>query len=34
MEANFAQSLTEVLKHEGGWADHPKDHTASCGDMP
>jgi lysozyme family protein len=22
---NFAACLAEVLKHEGGWADHPKD---------
>lgn len=22
---NFALALGEVLKHEGGWADHPKD---------
>ncbi|MBV1877182.1 MAG: glycoside hydrolase family 108 protein [Pseudomonadales bacterium] len=25
MEANFITSLTQVLRHEGGWADHPKD---------
>lgn len=25
MERNFKTSLFEVLKHEGGWADHPKD---------
>lgn len=25
MKDNFERSLTEVLKHEGGWADHPKD---------
>lgn len=25
MKANFDSSLTQVLKHEGGWADHPKD---------
>lgn len=25
MKANFAISLTKVLVHEGGWADHPKD---------
>lgn len=25
MRDNFERSLTEVLKHEGGWADHPKD---------
>ncbi|MET3924623.1 glycoside hydrolase family 108 protein [Devosia sp. 2618] len=24
-KTNFAQALGEVLKHEGGWADHPKD---------
>lgn len=23
--SNFAQALSEVLRHEGGWADHPKD---------
>jgi len=22
---NFGESLTRVLKHEGGWSDHPKD---------
>lgn len=25
MQSNFARSLQLVLKHEGGWADHPKD---------
>lgn len=25
MNENFEFCLTEVLKHEGGWADHPKD---------
>lgn len=25
MQENFDQSLKEVLKHEGGFADHPKD---------
>lgn len=25
MKDNFAKCLKEVLKHEGGWADHPKD---------
>jgi len=25
MEINFAVSLTHVLEHEGGWADHPQD---------
>lgn len=25
MKANFERCLAEVLKHEGGWADHPKD---------
>lgn len=25
MKENFEFCLTEVLKHEGGWADHPKD---------
>ena len=25
MEANFQRSLSLVLKHEGGWADHPAD---------
>ena len=25
MKANFEACLSEVLKHEGGWADHPKD---------
>lgn len=25
MDRNFARSLSLVLKHEGGWADHPKD---------
>lgn len=25
MDRNFAKSLSLVLKHEGGWADHPKD---------
>jgi lysozyme family protein len=25
MERNFTFTLKEVLKHEGGWADHPKD---------
>jgi lysozyme family protein len=25
VKANFERSLAEVLKHEGGWADHPKD---------
>ena len=25
MKANFAICLPEMLKHEGGWADHPKD---------
>ena len=25
MKANFSICLPEILKHEGGWADHPKD---------
>lgn len=25
MERNFEKSLQKVLKHEGGWADHPND---------
>lgn len=25
MQSNFPFCLKEVLKHEGGWADHPKD---------
>lgn len=25
MKGNFEQSLALVLKHEGGWVDHPKD---------
>ncbi len=25
MKQNFASSLAHVLKHEGGWADHPRD---------
>jgi len=25
MEANFQRALSLVLKHEGGWADHPAD---------
>jgi lysozyme family protein len=25
MKANFERCLDMVLKHEGGWADHPKD---------
>ncbi|MFV2057955.1 MAG: glycosyl hydrolase 108 family protein, partial [Thiohalomonadales bacterium] len=25
MEANFKNSLKNVLAHEGGWADHPDD---------
>lgn len=25
MEANFQRSLSAVLEHEGGWADHPAD---------
>ncbi len=25
MNRNFTQSLALVLKHEGGWSDHPKD---------
>jgi len=25
MDRNFAKALKLVLKHEGGWADHPKD---------
>lgn len=25
MDRNFAKSLALVLKHEGGWSDHPKD---------
>lgn len=25
MHANFAAALAATLKHEGGWADHPKD---------
>ena len=25
MDRNFKRSLSLVLKHEGGWADHPKD---------
>ena len=25
METNFKNSLSRVLHHEGGWADHPKD---------
>ncbi len=24
-QANFARALSATLKHEGGWADHPKD---------
>ena len=25
MESNFKQSLKQVLVHEGGWSDHPRD---------
>lgn len=25
MKDNFARCLPEILRHEGGWADHPKD---------
>ena len=25
MEANFTRCLPEILRHEGGWADHPAD---------
>lgn len=25
MRENFARCLAEVLRHEGGWADHPQD---------
>jgi lysozyme family protein len=25
MDRNFARALPLVLKHEGGWADHPRD---------
>lgn len=25
MDRNFARALSLVLKHEGGWADHPED---------
>lgn len=25
MDSNFPKSLKDVLKHEGGWADNPKD---------
>jgi lysozyme family protein len=25
VKQNFASSLAHVLKHEGGWADHPRD---------
>ena len=25
MEDNFARCLPEILRHEGNWADHPKD---------
>lgn len=25
MENNFTEALEAVLKHEGGWADHPRD---------
>lgn len=25
MDRNFARALSLVLKHEGGWSDHPKD---------
>lgn len=25
MKSNFDQSLALILKHEGGWVDHPKD---------
>lgn len=25
MQSNFAKCLPEILKHEGGWADHPSD---------
>lgn len=25
MDRNFERSLAEVLKHEGGWVNHPKD---------
>jgi lysozyme family protein len=25
MQSNFAFCLKEVLRHEGGWADHPRD---------
>jgi lysozyme family protein len=29
MKANFEACLAEVLKHEGGWADHPSDPGGS-----
>ena len=25
MKANFPQSLTQTLRYEGGWSDHPRD---------
>jgi len=25
MRDNFPACLAEILKHEGGWADHPQD---------
>lgn len=25
MKSNFEKCLPEILRHEGGWADHPKD---------
>lgn len=25
MKSNFAKCLPEILRHEGGWADHPSD---------
>ena len=25
MQSNFAKCLPEILRHEGGWADHPSD---------
>jgi hypothetical protein len=26
MDRNFARALALVLKHEGGWPDHPADY--------
>ena len=28
MKQNFEESLAHVLKHEGGYVDHPKDPVA------